>query len=103
MTDNERVMGYLGLAARAGKMESGEFSTENAVKRGKARLVLIAGDASENTKKKFQNMCEYYHVPCCIFSDKETIGHAIGKEFRASCAITDGGLASSAARALHRS
>jgi ribosomal protein L7Ae-like RNA K-turn-binding protein len=103
MTDDEKVMGYLGLAARAGKMQSGEFSTENAVKRGKARLVLIAGDASDNTKKKFQNMCDYYHVPCCIFSDKETIGHAIGKEFRASCAVTDEGLAKSAVRALHRS
>lgn len=103
MTDEERVLGYLGLAARARRLESGEFSTENAVKKGKACLVLIAGDASDNTKKKFQNMCDYYHVTCFIFSDMQTIGHAIGREFRASCAVTDGGLAASAVRALHRS
>lgn len=103
MTEEAKVLGVLGLAARARKLESGEFSTEKAVKSEKARLVLIAGDASDNTKKKFQNMCDYYHVPCCIFSDMQTIGHAIGKEFRASCAVTDEGLANSAARTLHRS
>lgn len=103
MTEEEKVLGYLGLAARARKLESGEFSTEQAVKKGNARIVFLACDASANTKKKFQNMCDYYHVPCCIFSDMQTIGHAIGKEFRASCAVTDEGLANSAARALHRS
>lgn len=103
MTDEEKILGSLGLAARAGKLESGEFSTETAVKKGKARVVFIAGDASANTKKKFQNMCDYYQVPCFIFSDKVTIGHAIGKEFRASCAVTDEGLANLAVSALHRS
>ena len=42
---------YLGLAARAGCIPSGEFQTENAVRNGKAYAVIIAGDASENTKK----------------------------------------------------
>ena len=48
-------MSYLGLATRAGKVQSGEFSTEKSVKSGKAALVLVAGDASDNTKKKFTN------------------------------------------------
>ena len=41
-----------GLAAKAGKVVSGEFATEKAVKTGKAFLVITARDASENTKKK---------------------------------------------------
>ena len=52
-------MSYLGLATRAGKVQSGEFSTEKSVKSGKAALVLVAGDASDNTKKKFTNMCTF--------------------------------------------
>ena len=64
---------YLGLAARAGYVPSGEFQTENAVRSGKAYVVIIAGDASENTKKKFRNMCEYRNVPVFEFSDKEFI------------------------------
>lgn len=102
MTVEEKVLGYLGLAARARKLESGEFSTETAVKKGKARVVFVAGDASDNTKKQFQNMCDYYQVPCYIISDKATIGHAIGKEFRASCAVTDEGMAKAAARAVSK-
>lgn len=83
----------LGLAAKAGKVASGEFMTENAVKSDRAALVIVAEDASENTKKKFTNMCEYYKVPVRIHGIKDELGHFIGKEFRASLAITDKGLA----------
>ncbi|MDY5023013.1 MAG: ribosomal L7Ae/L30e/S12e/Gadd45 family protein, partial [Blautia sp.] len=73
----------------AGKTASGEFSTEKAVKTGKAYLVLVAEDASENTKKKFRNMCTFYEVPLYFLSDKEGLGRAMGKEFRASLAVMD--------------
>ncbi|MBP3878998.1 MAG: ribosomal L7Ae/L30e/S12e/Gadd45 family protein [Lachnospiraceae bacterium] len=84
---------YLGLAARAGCVPSGEFQTENAVRGGKAYVVIIAGDASQNTKKKFRNMCEYRNVPVFEFSDKATLGQRIGRGDRTSCAITDENLA----------
>lgn len=38
-------------------------------------------------------MCDYYHVPICFYKDKDTLGHAMGKEFRASLAILDEGFA----------
>ena len=44
----------LGLAAKAGKIASGEFSTERAVKSGSAFLVIVSEEASENTKKLFR-------------------------------------------------
>ena len=91
MTKN-KVMSYLGLATRAGKVQSGEFSTEKSVKSGKAALVLVAGDASDNTKKKFTNMCTFYKVPIYIYGTKETLGASIGKELRASLALEDTGL-----------
>lgn len=55
-------------------------------------MVIVADDSSDNTKKNFRNMCEYYKVPVYFFSNKEELGHAIGKEFRASLAILDEGL-----------
>ena len=82
-------MSLVGLATKAGKTASGEFSTEKAVKTGKAYLVLVAEDASENTKKKFRNMCTFYEVPLYFLSDKEGLGRAMGKEFRASLAVMD--------------
>ena len=63
-------------------------------------MVIVAGDASENTKKKFRNMCDYYHVPIYFYEDKDTLGHAMGKEFRASLAVLDVGFAKGIMRHL---
>ena len=89
----DRVLSMLGIAAKAGSVASGEFSTEKAVKEGRAYLVIVAQDASDNTKKMFRNMTEFYQVPMYEYSDKEMLGHFIGKEFRASLAVLDGGFA----------
>ena len=53
----------------------------------------MAEDATENTKKKFRDMCAYYKVPIFFFGDMDTLGHAMGKEFRASLAVLDEGFA----------
>ncbi len=88
-----KTLSLISMATKAGKTASGEFCTEKEVKTGGAYLVIVAGDASDNTKKKFRNMCEFYEVPIYFYSDKDTLGHAMGKEFRASLAITDEGFA----------
>ncbi len=88
-----RMLGTLGLAMKAGRLVSGEFMTERAIRDGDARLVLIADDASDNTKKKFRDSCRYYHVPIIITADKQILGGAIGKRERASMAVTDAGFA----------
>ncbi len=78
---------------RAGFVASGEFSTEKAVKENRAKVVIVASDASDNTKKMFTNMCTYYKVPIYFFGEKTSLGHAIGKELRASLAVLDNGFA----------
>ena len=93
MSRPDPVLQLVGLAQRGGTIQSGEFSTEKAIKSGKARLVLVAGDASDATKKQFRDMCSYRQVPLRIYGDKETLGHALGKQMRASAAVTDPGLA----------
>ena len=54
-----RVYGLIGLAMKAGKIKAGEFSVEKSIKEGKAKVVFVAEDASENTTKKFNNSCFY--------------------------------------------
>lgn len=85
----DKVLSMLGLAAKAGAVASGEFSTEKSVKEGKAFLVIVAEDSSDNTKKHFRDMTTFYEVPMYEYSNKEMLGHAIGKEFRASLAINN--------------
>ena len=97
----DKIMGLIGLATKAGKTVSGEFCTEREIKSGKARLVIVAEDASDNTKKKFKNMCDFYQVPIYFYTDKDTLGHAMGKEFRASLAILDTGFAKGMEKAMN--
>lgn len=89
----DRVLSMIGLATKAGRTVSGEFMTEREVKSGRATLVIVAGDSSDNTKKKFRDMCEFYQVPIYFYGDKDSLGHAMGKEFRASMAVLDEGFA----------
>ncbi len=86
------VYSLIGLSMRQGAVESGSFSAEKSIKGGTAKFVIVADDASDNTKKEFVDMCTYYHVPLCIFGTKDALGHAIGKEFRVVLALTNPGL-----------
>ena len=101
MENNRKLLNLIGLATKAGKTVSGEFSTEKAVKTGKAWLVIVSAEASENTKKQFANMCAYYKVPIYFFGGKEELGHAMGKEFRASLAVLDEGFSKAMVKQLN--
>ena len=102
MKNNNKVLSLLGLATKAGKVASGEFSTEKSVKTGKGFLVLVADDASQNTKKKFQNMCDFYEVPIYFIANKEELGRFCGKEFRASLAVQDENFAKAMLKELQK-
>lgn len=88
-----KVLSLLGLAMRGRNLVSGEFQTLEAVKNGSAMLVIIAEDASDNTKKLFTNKCTFYEVPICEFGTKDELGMAIGKDMRSSLGVCDAGLA----------
>ncbi len=96
-----KVFGMLGLAAKAGKVGSGSFVSEKLIKEGRANLCIVAGDASDNTTKDFRDMCTYYKVPFCVYSDRETLGTHIGKESRVVLAITDKGFAEKIEALIH--
>ena len=87
------ILSTLGLCMRSGNLSSGDFAVSEAVRKRKAFLVIVALDASGNTKKKFRNMCSFYDVPILFYADQDTLGHAMGKEFRTSAAVTDAGFA----------
>lgn len=60
-------------------------------------------DASENTRKKFRDMCDFYEVPVYVFGDKEELGKYCGKEFRASLAVQDENFAKAIMKELEKS
>lgn len=94
MTERD-LYSLLSLMMRAGKLKSGEFQTEEAVKSLEAKLVIVTADASDNTKKLFNDKCSFRNIPLVEFGTKEALGHAIGKKERSSVAISDEGFARS--------
>lgn len=83
---------FLGIARKAGKAITGESMCENAIRCGKAHLAIIAQDASDNTKKKFSDMCRAREVKTVFFGQKNEIGHAVGKGDTAVICIIDMGI-----------
>ena len=89
----KQILSLLGIATKAGKLVSGEYLVEKAVKEMKAYLVVIAEDASDNTKKHFSDMCAYRNIEILITSEKSMLGKHTGKQERASVGILDRGFA----------
>jgi ribosomal protein L7Ae-like RNA K-turn-binding protein len=92
MTNEQKLLNLLGLAKRAGKLITGEELVIKSIQMEKARLVFIASDASENTKKKISDKATYYEVPFTMSFDTDTLSHAIGAN-RKAVAISDSGFA----------
>lgn len=88
-----KILSLLGLAMRGRNLVSGEFQTVESVRNGSAMLVIIAEDASANTKKLFTDKCSFYGVPVYEYGTKSALGRAIGKDFRSSLGVCDAGLA----------
>ncbi len=93
MSEDKKVYQSLGLAVKAGQAASGAFACEEAVKKKKAFLIILAQDASAATKKKFSNMAGYYGVPIVEFGSMSELGKAMGKDERAVAAVTGTGFA----------
>ncbi|MBO8176570.1 YlxQ family RNA-binding protein [Aeribacillus pallidus] len=89
----QRWFQLLGLANRARKIISGEELVIKEVKANKAKLVLLANDASSNTAKKIEDKTTYYGVPLRRVPDRYMLGQAIGKEARVVVAVVDEGFA----------
>ncbi len=90
---NRKIISYLALCKKAGLLLSGESGCVNALRSGSAKLIMVAVDASDNTKKKFCNKSFYYEVPYFSVYTKEEISRAIGEHNRSTIAVIDENLA----------
>ena len=69
---------YLGLAKRAGKVIPGYRTCAALLGRGTIFLIIVAEDASNNTKDKFESLCSRYQVPCVIYGSSDLLSEAAG-------------------------
>lgn len=91
---NEKFFGMIGIARRAGKVSIGADAVRDAVRNNMARLVILAEDASENTRKSVKNSCAFYNTACIEVSNAAELGRCIGKDTAAAISVNDDNLAS---------
>lgn len=93
LSKEQKYLNMIGLATRAQKISVGEDQILKDIKRGHAKLLLIANDIGFQTHKRLTDKCHFYHVPYRIVTDRENLSYAIGKSGRVAVAITDEGFA----------
>lgn len=87
----DRYLNLLGIAYRAGKCIIGEEAIIKSIQHKKAKVVLIAEDIGESTKKKITDKCKTYNIPCIMVDNREILSQAIGQVGRVAIAIEDKG------------
>ena len=101
MEQSKRVLSLLGLALRGGNLAVGEEPVEAAARAKDARVLLLACDAADNTRRRAEHLalagqCLWLQVPFA----KEELGRALGRTSVALAEVTDVGLAGAVVRRL---
>ncbi len=91
----KNILGMIGLAKRAGKLSCGEMLALESIKKRKSRLIIIAEDTSDNTKKSLTDSCNFYKVPYVLFSTKEMLGEYTGGGIKSVVSVNDSNFAKS--------
>lgn len=90
---NSNTLGFFGLIRRAGKLTIGCDPTVDSMKKGTAKLVVMASDISKNTKKTVLRNAEAYGVHTIIVNcAKDELSFAVGK-MAAVVSVDDDGFA----------
>lgn len=98
---NKKALSYLGLAKKAGMLEIGEEYTCATIRAGKAKLVFLALDASDNARRRAEGALHGRNAPLIVapFSKAE-ISFQTGRPGCSMAAFTDIGFAAAFARSL---
>ena len=86
---NKKILGLIGLSAKAGKISFGADSVETQIRKRKINLVIIAENSSERTKDKFKKLSEENDIPYIIVGEIDELSKAIGKSNKAIIGIKD--------------
>ena len=78
---DSKTLGFIGILRRAGKITIGCDPVCDSVARGKTKLVLMAEDISENTKKAVLRRTEEYSPHIYIIKcSKSELSNAVGRQ-----------------------
>ena len=100
---NNKAYSMISLAKKAGKLMTGSDVCEIGLKSNKIDLLIISEDASEGTKKNFENMCKYRNIDFKMFGDRKSLGKFTGKDEIVIIGICDKGFSDAISRLIDES
>lgn len=90
---DRRLLSFLGLARRAGKLCLGRDAAEESIRAAKAEALLLASDISERSARQIRRDAAEHGVPVlCLAAGMSQIEAAVGKR-AGILTVTDAGFA----------
>ena len=97
----DKALNYMALARKAGRIELGEEPVGGAARAQKARLVIVASDASDHTwRRALSFVAGTNQIALRVPFTKDQLGFIIGRKELAIAAFTDPALALAFVKAL---
>ena len=101
MEQNDKTLGLLSIARKAGKLQTGEDAVGAMTAEHRARLIVLASDAGAATLRRVRMQTEGTRQRFLVLNyDKLTLGAALGKASVAVAAFSDVSLALAFVRTL---
>ena len=99
--DNNRALNYLALGKKGRLIELGEEPVGAVARAVKARLVVVASDASDHTWRRAKSFVAGTEQQCIrVPFTKDELGFVVGRQSLAIAAFTDAALALAFVKAL---
>lgn len=86
---NNKILGLIGLCAKAGKLTSGTDACIESINKHKAKLVIVSIDCSKKTKDNFKHLCNKKNIPIIEYETTDNLSKAIGKQNKAVICINN--------------
>ena len=97
----DKAMNYVALAKKGRLIELGEEPVGAVTRALKARLVIVASDASDHTWRRAKSFVAGTDQQCIRVSyTKDELGFVVGRQSLAILALTDAAMAASFVKAL---
>ncbi|MCT0060183.1 YlxQ-related RNA-binding protein [Lactococcus lactis subsp. lactis] len=90
MDKKQQISNLLGIAKRAGKINSGEELVIKSIQSSKATLVFLANDAAANLSKRITDKSNYYEIAVSTLFTEIELSHAIGQNRKVIALVDDG-------------
>lgn len=91
--NNDKLLSFLGLCRRAGKMTIGNDAAVDAITNGESSLILLVSDISPRTEKSVTEVAESNNIKVVkLTHNKEQVSNSLGK-LTAVISINDTGFA----------